>query len=59
MHYLEETSVRETAALLSVTEKVIEGRLYRARRRLRELLETPITTYGDGDGSGLDAEERS
>lgn len=61
MHYLEETSVRETAALLSVTERVIEGRLYRARRRLRELLEEPITTTDGsaGDGSGLAAEERS
>ncbi len=61
MHYLEETSVRETAALLCVSEKVIEGRLYRARRRLRELLEVPMTTTDltTGDGCARDAEERS
>ncbi|QDU65994.1 RNA polymerase sigma factor [Engelhardtia mirabilis] len=39
MHYLERTPVREVAALLSVTEKTIEGRLYRARRELARLLE--------------------
>lgn len=43
VHYLDETSVRETAALLDVSEKVVEGRLYRARKRLRELLEQTIT----------------
>jgi RNA polymerase sigma factor (sigma-70 family) len=36
MHYLEETSVGEVAALLSVTEKAVEGRLYQARRSLKE-----------------------
>ncbi len=56
MHYLEETSVRETAALLDVTEKVIEGRLYRARLRLRELLEQPDPTP---DASTPDLEVRS
>jgi RNA polymerase sigma-70 factor, ECF subfamily len=39
MHYLEESSVREVATLLSVTEKTVEGRLYQARRTLRRLLE--------------------
>jgi len=43
VHYLDETSVREAAALLEVTEKVIEGRLYRARKRLRELVEREVT----------------
>ena len=38
MHYLEETSVNEVAALLSVTAKTVEGRLYQARRTLRRLL---------------------
>ena len=51
MHYLEETSVRETAALLGVTEKVVEGRLYRARKRLAELLGDLVATP--------EAEERS
>jgi len=39
MHYLDESSVREVATLLSVTEKTVEGRLYQARRTLRRLLE--------------------
>ena len=39
MHYLEETSVDETAALLLVTAKTVEGRLYQARRTLRRLLD--------------------
>ena len=38
VHYLERTPVRETAALLGAPEKTIEGRLYRARQRLAELL---------------------
>lgn len=39
VHYLERTPVRETAALLGTSEKTIEGRLYRARQRLAELLQ--------------------
>ena len=42
MHYLEETSVNEVAALLSVSAKTIEGRLYQARRTLRRLLGNPL-----------------
>jgi len=38
MHYLEETSIREVAALLSVSEKTIEGRLYQARKNLHRML---------------------
>ena len=38
MHYLEETSVNDVAALLSVTPKTIEGRLYQARKRLKVML---------------------
>jgi RNA polymerase sigma factor (sigma-70 family) len=38
MHYLEESSVKEVAALLSVSPKTVEGRLYQARRTLRRLL---------------------
>jgi RNA polymerase sigma-70 factor (ECF subfamily) len=41
MHYLEETSVNEVAALLSVTAKTIEGRLYQARQTLQRLLGNP------------------
>ena len=40
MHYLERTPVREVAGLLSVTEKTVEGRLYRARKELARLLES-------------------
>jgi len=43
MHYLEETSVNETAALLSVTAKTVEGRLYQARRTLRRLLDNKLS----------------
>lgn len=38
MHYLEETSVKEVATLLSVSATTVEGRLYQARRTLRRLL---------------------
>jgi len=38
MHYLEETSVNEVAALLSVPAKTVEGRLYQARRTLKRML---------------------
>jgi RNA polymerase sigma-70 factor (ECF subfamily) len=38
MHYLERTPVRRVAALLGVSEKTVEGRLYRARRELARLL---------------------
>jgi RNA polymerase sigma factor (sigma-70 family) len=46
MHYLEETSVKEVATLLSVSTKTVEGRLYQARQTLRRLL-------GDGVSSAL------
>lgn len=39
MHYLEETSVNEVAALLAVTVKTVEGRLYQARKSLRRLID--------------------
>jgi RNA polymerase sigma-70 factor (ECF subfamily) len=38
MHYLEETSVKEVAMLLSVSPKTVEGRLYQARRALHQML---------------------
>ena len=38
MHYLEETSVKEIAALLSVSAKTVDGRLYQARRALYRML---------------------
>lgn len=42
MHYLEETAVADVAAILSVTPKAVEGRLFQARRRLRQrLVKTP------------------
>lgn len=39
MHYLEETSVKQVAALLAVSVKTVEGRLYQARITLRRLLD--------------------
>ncbi len=47
MHYLEETSVIEVAALLSVTPKSVEGRLYQARRALKQIMDgTSLTKIG-------------
>jgi RNA polymerase sigma factor (sigma-70 family) len=48
MHYLEETSVHHIAALLSVSAKTVEGRLYQARRELRRILsnEPPTSLPG-------------
>jgi RNA polymerase sigma factor (sigma-70 family) len=39
MHYLEETSVKQVAMLLSVSPKTVEGRLYQARRALYRMLD--------------------
>lgn len=39
MHYLEETGTREVAALLGLTTKAVEGRLYQARKALRAKLD--------------------
>ena len=44
MHYLEESSVKEVATLLSLSAKTVEGRLYQARLTLRRLLEGGIST---------------
>jgi RNA polymerase sigma-70 factor (ECF subfamily) len=44
MHYLEETSVKEIAALLSLPAKTIEGRLYQARATLARMLGKPPTS---------------
>jgi len=38
MHYLEETSIKDVAMLLSVSPKTVEGRLYQARRALHRML---------------------
>ncbi len=43
MHYLEETSVKEVATLLSISPKTVEGRLYRARRALRRMLDDKVS----------------
>ena len=44
MHYLEETSVKNVAELLSVSVKTVEGRLYQARRALHRMLDDPATS---------------
>ncbi|MCA8960191.1 MAG: sigma-70 family RNA polymerase sigma factor [Planctomycetes bacterium] len=46
MHYLEEAPVRDIATVLGVPEKTVEGRLYRARQRLRSMLPAPTTPSG-------------
>ena len=48
MHYLEETSAREVAALLGLTPKAVEDRLYHARRTLRELVTATLRTDETG-----------
>ena len=48
MHYLEETSVKEVAALLSVTPKTVEGRLYQARRSLARMLSQTLEAADRG-----------
>jgi RNA polymerase sigma factor (sigma-70 family) len=47
MHYLETTCVKDIAALLSVSPKAIEGRLYQARRELKRMMgERSISNIG-------------
>ena len=41
MHYLDETRIADVAALLGITPKAVEGRLYQARRRLKQRLGAP------------------
>jgi RNA polymerase sigma factor (sigma-70 family) len=48
MHYLEETSAREVAALLGLTPKAVEDRLYQARRELRGRVERVARSAGQG-----------
>lgn len=48
MHYLEETSAREVAALLGLTPKAVEGRLYQARKALRELVDRKARAHAQG-----------
>ena len=43
MHYLDETPVIEVAALLSISVKAVEGRLYQARKKLRTQMDEPTT----------------
>jgi RNA polymerase sigma factor (sigma-70 family) len=44
MHYLEKTSAREVAALLGLTPKAVESRLYQARKALRDRIEKTVNT---------------
>lgn len=44
MHYINQTPVADIAALLGVTARSVEGRLYRARQALRRRLETRAAT---------------
>lgn len=50
MHYLEETSVKEVAVLLSISPKAVEGRLYQARRALRRMLDDSVCIIRLGKG---------
>lgn len=60
MHYLEETSARDVAALLGVSAKTVESRLYQARRALRERVDVLARKSGAArpvhrDAGALDA----
>ena len=46
VYYLEETGAREVAALLGITPKAVEDRLYQARRALRERLGSATRSEG-------------
>ncbi len=46
LRYLEDSGVREIAALLGLPESTVEGRLYRARRALRDHLESGARAHG-------------
>ncbi len=46
MFYLEQTSMRAVAALLEVSEKTVENRLYRGRRLLRERIAAAADAHG-------------
>lgn len=48
MHYLEESSAVEVAALLGLTPKAVEDRLYQARRALRRLVERESAREAQG-----------
>lgn len=48
MFYLDEASTREVAALLFLSEKAVEGRLYQARRALRESAARLVAQAGGG-----------
>ena len=48
MVYLEETSPREVAALLGITAKAVEDRLYQARKALRVLAEREARRSAQG-----------
>ncbi len=48
MHYLEATTARDVAALLGVTVKAVEGRLYQARRALRDAVERELRAATGG-----------
>ena len=39
MHYMDETPIADVAALLSITVKSVEGRLYQARKTLRRRMD--------------------
>ena len=46
MHYLEETTARNVAALLGVSQKTVEMRLYQARRALRHFADKQLRATG-------------
>jgi RNA polymerase sigma-70 factor (ECF subfamily) len=54
LHYLEELSQREVASRLELSIKALEVRLVRARRKLRQILNTELRTEAETFGLLLD-----
>ena len=47
MRYFEDSSLAEVAALLVISVRAVEGRLYKARVELRRMLRPPVITEGE------------
>ncbi|MEJ5995793.1 sigma-70 family RNA polymerase sigma factor [Pedobacter sp. Du54] len=45
LYYLNEQSIEEISSILNLEKNVIKARLFRARKRIKQLLEPKISTY--------------
>jgi RNA polymerase sigma factor (sigma-70 family) len=56
LHYLAELSQDETAARIGITPSALKARLHRARRQLRQVLNSELRTYAEEFGLVVDEE---